>query len=274
MAETIAGPFVAFVVERLGDVLIQKKNLLRGVSGQVEEMQRELNRMKCFLKDAAEKREEGDERVHNWVVEIREATYDAEAVIDTYIIKVAFRRKTGSILNVLMRKSEIVEWWRWDLELEASSRSLLTTSMFSLGSSNRGQLTVDIHNWLCCSSTSSYFFCRSIAEPAFIPQILSMDQPDEWSDVDNSVPWSVDVTHGRILESDRNRVERRQMTKSPEDETPHLKSRSLVGLEWSYAPSRSEKSKTARNERIEGDRDAVSRLWDRGRESIVQQGLE
>ncbi|KAI8018098.1 Transcription factor RF2a [Camellia lanceoleosa] len=28
-------------------------------------------------------------------------------------------------------------------------------------------------------------------EPAFILQILSMDQPNEWSDVDNSVPWSV-----------------------------------------------------------------------------------
>ncbi|KAI7981821.1 putative disease resistance protein [Camellia lanceoleosa] len=105
MAKTIVGPFVAIVVERVGDVLIQKKNLLHGVSGQVEEKQRELNRMKCFLKDTAENREEGDERVHNWVVEIREVAYDAEAVIDAYIIKVAFRRETGSILNVLIRYS-------------------------------------------------------------------------------------------------------------------------------------------------------------------------
>ncbi|GMP37660.1 hypothetical protein CsSME_00009245 [Camellia sinensis var. sinensis] len=105
MAGTIARPFVAFVVKRLGDVLIQKKNLLRGVSGQVKEMQRELNRMKCFLKDVAEKREEGDERVCNWVAEIKEDAYDAEAVIDTYIIKVAFMRETGSILSVLMRYS-------------------------------------------------------------------------------------------------------------------------------------------------------------------------
>ncbi|CAL5330559.1 unnamed protein product [Camellia sinensis] len=105
MAEIIAGPYVSFVVKRLGEVLIQEANFLRGVSGQVEEMQRELNRMQCFLKDAAAKREEGDERVHNWVAEIREAAYDAEAVIDTFIIKVGFRRETGSILNVLMRYS-------------------------------------------------------------------------------------------------------------------------------------------------------------------------
>ncbi|KAI8026820.1 putative disease resistance protein [Camellia lanceoleosa] len=141
MAETMAGPFVTFVVERLGDVLIQKKNLLRGVSSQVEEMQRELNRMKCFLKDAAEKREEGDERVHNWVAEIREATYDAEAVIYTYIIKVAFRRKTGSILNVLMRYSCVFKFkdsiaiHKVGVEIESikANISKITTSLDTYG---------------------------------------------------------------------------------------------------------------------------------------------
>ncbi|CAL5381520.1 unnamed protein product [Camellia sinensis] len=105
MAETIAGPFVSFVVKRLGEVLIQEANFLRGVSGQVEEMQMELNRMQCFLKDAAAK-QEGDKKVHNWVAEIREAAYDADDVIDKFIIKVAFKRETGTgILNVLMRYS-------------------------------------------------------------------------------------------------------------------------------------------------------------------------
>ncbi|KAI8025303.1 putative disease resistance protein [Camellia lanceoleosa] len=120
MAETIAGPFVAFVVERLGDVLIQKKNLLRGVSGQVEEMQKELNRMKCFLKDAAEKREERDERVHNWV---------------------AFRRKTGSILNVLMRYSCVIKFkdciaiHKVGVEIESikANISKITTSLDTYG---------------------------------------------------------------------------------------------------------------------------------------------
>ncbi|KAL7236954.1 hypothetical protein ACSBR1_020107 [Camellia fascicularis] len=141
MAETIAGPFVAFVVERLGDVLIQKTNLLRGVSGQVEEMQRELNRMKGFLKDAAKKQEEGDERVHNWVAEIREAAYDAEAVIDTYIIKVAFRRETGSVLNVLMRYSCVFKFkdciaiHKVGVEIESikTNISKITTSLDTYG---------------------------------------------------------------------------------------------------------------------------------------------
>ncbi|CAL5377060.1 unnamed protein product [Camellia sinensis] len=108
MADIVTGPFISFVVERLGNVLIQEAKLLRGVKGQVDEMQTELKRMQCFLKDAAARQEGGDEMVRNWVVEIREAAYDAEDVIDTYIIKVAFRRRTG-ILNVFMRFSCVIK---------------------------------------------------------------------------------------------------------------------------------------------------------------------
>ncbi|GMP37717.1 hypothetical protein CsSME_00009285 [Camellia sinensis var. sinensis] len=64
--------------------------------------------MQCFLKDAAARREEGDKTVHNLVAEIREAAYDADDAIDTFIVKVAFRRGTG-ILNVLMRHSCVVK---------------------------------------------------------------------------------------------------------------------------------------------------------------------
>ncbi|GMP37671.1 hypothetical protein CsSME_00009255 [Camellia sinensis var. sinensis] len=89
MVDIVTRPFISFVVEKLGNMLIQEAKLLRGVKGQVHEMQTELKRMQCFLKDAIVRQEGGDEMVHNWVVEIREAAYDAEDVVDTYIIKVA-----------------------------------------------------------------------------------------------------------------------------------------------------------------------------------------
>ena len=43
--------------------------------------------MKCFLKDADSKQDQ-DERVRNWVAEIRSAAYDAEDVIDIFILKI------------------------------------------------------------------------------------------------------------------------------------------------------------------------------------------
>ncbi|RVW13198.1 putative disease resistance protein [Vitis vinifera] len=72
---------VSFAVERIGDTILQKAIFLKGVHEQVDRMQRELKRMQCFLKDADAKQQE-DERVRNWVSEIRDVAYDAEDAID------------------------------------------------------------------------------------------------------------------------------------------------------------------------------------------------
>ncbi|KAI3926486.1 hypothetical protein MKW92_016559 [Papaver armeniacum] len=68
---------VSFAVEKLGDALIGETFFLLGV----------VLRMQCFLKDADAKAQQGDERVRNWVKEIRNLAYDAEDVIETFILK-------------------------------------------------------------------------------------------------------------------------------------------------------------------------------------------
>ena len=78
---------VSFAVERIGDTILQKAIFLKGVHEQVDRMQRELKRMQCFLKDADAKQQE-DERVRNWVSEIRDVAYDAEDAIDAFIFNV------------------------------------------------------------------------------------------------------------------------------------------------------------------------------------------
>ncbi|OVA01141.1 Disease resistance protein [Macleaya cordata] len=104
MAEAV----VSFAVERLGDQLIQEAVFLYGVREQVERLCNELRRMQCFLKDADAKQQQGDERVRNWVAEIiRDVAYDAEDVIDTFILKVASKRR-GGIQEFLMRNTCII----------------------------------------------------------------------------------------------------------------------------------------------------------------------
>ncbi|KAF8403454.1 hypothetical protein HHK36_011558 [Tetracentron sinense] len=100
---------VSFVVERFGDLLIHEAFFLHGVSGQVTRMQTEMKRMLCFLKDA-DAMQERNERDRNWVAEIRDATYDAEDVIDTFILKVASRRR-GGFKGVLKRYVCIFNEW-------------------------------------------------------------------------------------------------------------------------------------------------------------------
>ena len=83
MAEAV----VSFVLEQLGEFLVEfakhEAKFLCGVLDQVERAKAELRRMRCFLKDADARARGGDERVRNWVAEIREATYDLEVAILT-----------------------------------------------------------------------------------------------------------------------------------------------------------------------------------------------
>ncbi|RWR84349.1 putative disease resistance protein isoform X1 [Cinnamomum micranthum f. kanehirae] len=88
---------VSFVVQKLGDLLIQEAQLLQGVHDQFEWIKTELKRMRCFLKDA-DSRQKEDEGVRNWVAEIIDASYDAEDVIDIFIY--SQRRRRGFVERV------------------------------------------------------------------------------------------------------------------------------------------------------------------------------
>eukprot|EP00268_Persea_americana_P045919 TRINITY_DN4704_c1_g2_i1.p1 TRINITY_DN4704_c1_g2~~TRINITY_DN4704_c1_g2_i1.p1 ORF type:complete len:243 (-),score=36.62 TRINITY_DN4704_c1_g2_i1:187-915(-) len=84
---------VSFVVGKLGDLLIEEARFLHGVRSQVELILRELRRMQHFLKDADAKQKR-DERVKNWVAEIRQVSYEVEDVIDSFILsEVAYKRR-------------------------------------------------------------------------------------------------------------------------------------------------------------------------------------
>ncbi|XVF83742.1 hypothetical protein PTKIN_Ptkin16aG0516700 [Pterospermum kingtungense] len=76
---------VSFAIERISGLLIHEAVFLSGVRDEVERLQAELKRMQSFLKDADRKQEQ-DERLRNRVAEIRDLAYDAEDVIDSFIL--------------------------------------------------------------------------------------------------------------------------------------------------------------------------------------------
>ncbi|MCL7048937.1 hypothetical protein MKW94_021274, partial [Papaver nudicaule] len=78
---------VSFAVGKLGDALIGEAYFVAGVGDQVKGLRDELKRMLCFLKDADAKDRQGDERVRHWIKDIRDLAFDAEDVIETYILK-------------------------------------------------------------------------------------------------------------------------------------------------------------------------------------------
>ncbi|XP_028111386.1 putative disease resistance RPP13-like protein 3 isoform X2 [Camellia sinensis] len=78
---------VSSVVRRLGGLLIDQVIFLQGVRDEVNYLRTKLEYMLCFLKDAEEKQDQ-DRRIHKWVSDIRDAAYEAEDIIDKFILKV------------------------------------------------------------------------------------------------------------------------------------------------------------------------------------------
>ncbi|THF95165.1 hypothetical protein TEA_011246 [Camellia sinensis var. sinensis] len=78
---------VSSVVRRLGSLLIDQVNFLQGVRDEVNYLRTKLEYMLCFLKDAEEKQDQ-DSRIRKWVSDITDAAYEAEDIIDKFILKV------------------------------------------------------------------------------------------------------------------------------------------------------------------------------------------
>ncbi|KAK8999509.1 hypothetical protein V6N11_070670 [Hibiscus sabdariffa] len=87
----MADAIVSLAVERISDLLINEALFLKDVKEQVGSLKDELKRMQCFLKDV-DRLPEQDERLQNRVSEIRNLAFDAEDVIESFILKAAHQR--------------------------------------------------------------------------------------------------------------------------------------------------------------------------------------
>ncbi|KAI3958529.1 hypothetical protein MKW92_025905 [Papaver armeniacum] len=131
---------VSFAVNKLGNALIKELVFLDDFRGQVEELRDELRRMQCFLKDADTKRQQGDERARNWVADIRDVAYDAEDVIDTFLLKVDIPVE-GGMKTLLLRNPFI---WKHLHNIGNAIQAILTrikvisNSRITYGISNVG----------------------------------------------------------------------------------------------------------------------------------------
>ncbi|CAH8256474.1 unnamed protein product [Arabidopsis lyrata] len=91
MAET----FLSFGVEKLWNLLVRESERFQGVKEQFNVLKSDLNMLRCFLKDADAKKHTSA-MVRNTVNEIKEIVYDAEDIIETFLLKQELG-KTSSI---------------------------------------------------------------------------------------------------------------------------------------------------------------------------------
>ncbi|KAM6578984.1 hypothetical protein CsatB_030821 [Cannabis sativa] len=119
---------VSFVIERLGDFLINEAKFLYGVKDQVKNAKIKLQCMRAFLKDADAFVRNGDERVSLLVVQIRENSYALEDVIETYVFKLASSNH-GTIRRALKWGVRIVDVYRVGSKIKEISSNIDTWTL-------------------------------------------------------------------------------------------------------------------------------------------------
>ncbi|KAK3429484.1 hypothetical protein EUGRSUZ_E00903 [Eucalyptus grandis] len=87
MAESV----VSSVGQTIGKLLVDEAKFLWGVKGKVEDLHRELKLIQCLLRDADARREH-NEAVGECVAQLRDFAYDAEDVIERYILKASLKK--------------------------------------------------------------------------------------------------------------------------------------------------------------------------------------
>ncbi|KAK4406733.1 hypothetical protein Sango_0679800 [Sesamum angolense] len=90
MVDSIA----TMALETLRDLLIEEAKFLSSVSGQVEEVRRQLATMHYFLKDADKRKDRyNSDTARHWVAELRDLSIKAENVLERYAIEVTSKRR-------------------------------------------------------------------------------------------------------------------------------------------------------------------------------------
>ncbi|EOY18001.1 Disease resistance protein RPP8 [Theobroma cacao] len=112
---------VSLAIERISDLLIHEAVFLLGVREEVEDLKAELERMKSSLKDADNKKQDQNELTRTLVRQIRDLAYEAEDVIDNFILRFAHQ---GGFHGIIKRFTKPFHLYKIGVKVKAIQTKL------------------------------------------------------------------------------------------------------------------------------------------------------
>ncbi|KAL1826289.1 hypothetical protein ACET3Z_004701 [Daucus carota] len=117
MAEAI----VSMVVGRITDLLKEEPLLLQQVKDEIQQVVTELMRIKTFLPDADSRIDE--EKIRNLLREVREIAYDAEHVVESFLVKWMNMKKFSIKVNDIQGKMSLLFSSFLDYKIKSTSEA-------------------------------------------------------------------------------------------------------------------------------------------------------
>ena len=173
----MAIPGVNYVIQKIGDAIINQARVLDSVEQRVEDLKREVTLMKNFLQDADAKVRGGDNSVQAWVKLVWEAANDAEDLIESFATKVYV---PGMILPCGFISKFRIRRHNFGLEIKGLKKRIKDImesadryGIKALPDDRRERREVDatISGWRACSveaSNSSHVFVRDADKKAIL----------------------------------------------------------------------------------------------------------
>lgn len=123
----------------IGRLLVEEARYLYKIEDKVKELMDELEWMQCFLRDV-DASQHDNAMARRWVAQIREFAYEAEDIIENFLVRVVpHRRSRGDLLSLLRKYSRIL--WEVkalhkigdDIESLKDKMSALTSRLHTYG---------------------------------------------------------------------------------------------------------------------------------------------
>nr|VDC92786.1 unnamed protein product [Brassica rapa] len=94
----MAEALLPFAVERLWNLLVRETERFQGVEEQFKGLKDDVDMLRCFLKDA-EAKKHASEMVRNTIKDIKEIVFDAEDIVETFLLKKELGESSSSSLK-------------------------------------------------------------------------------------------------------------------------------------------------------------------------------
>ncbi|XP_042486471.1 disease resistance protein RPH8A-like [Macadamia integrifolia] len=114
---------VSFLIAKLGSLLLEEANFLGGVKTQILSLHDELEWINSFLRDADEKRR-SNRRVNLWVSQVKNLAFDAEDIIDLYMLQIVRQRQRNIVKRFMGSRKYLFTLHKFGNQVEDIKRRI------------------------------------------------------------------------------------------------------------------------------------------------------
>lgn len=173
----MASSVVKSAAQEIGRLLWEEAKYLYGVSDKVEDLQKELEWMQCFLQ-VADEMQQSDAMVRKWISHINGFAYESEDILETFLFKVSSSKSHNGILDhlkwvfCLLRDAKPLHQVGSDIDALILKISKLTSRMKTYGVKPRSMSSIS-------NSAKKVDELRQIAAASVEDHIYGFDEDTE-----------------------------------------------------------------------------------------------